>query len=142
MKSNFRSQLAGALRASALAALIAAGSLLWIGHRVHALLFPVIRTARHILRMTVRGFVRVRIACRAKGAGTKPRRCSGVVSVRRSHKHFTVRTGHARFVKVRLRRSVRRALHRHPVHAVVRVKVRSRGHTRVARKRVLLARLG
>jgi Right handed beta helix region len=109
--------------------------------RIHALLLPVIRTARHILHMTVRGFLRVRIACRAKGAGTKPRRCSGVVGVLRSHSHFTVRTGHARFVKVRLRRSVRRALRRHPMHAVIRVKVRARGHTRVARKRVLLARL-
>jgi hypothetical protein len=113
-----------------------------IGNRVHALLFPVIRTARHILHMTVRGFVRVRIACRARGAGSKPRRCSGGVSIRHSHAHFTVRTGHARFVKVRLRRSLRRALHRHPLHAVVRVTVRSHGHARVARKRVLLARLG
>jgi hypothetical protein len=112
-----------------------------IGGRIHALLFPVIRTARRILHMTVRGFVHVRIGCRARGPGRKPRRCTGAVGILGSRARFAVRTGRARFVKVRLRRRTRTALRRHPLRAIVRVSVHSGGRVRVARKRVLLARV-
>ena len=118
------------------------------------LLVPILKKVQHLLRVTVQGYLRVRIGCGPASAGPVPKRCRGVgrlfrlspgSSARRStsllgEARFSVRTGHSKLVKVRLRRGARNAVRRHHVRAILSVRVGTGSRVKAARKRVVLAR--
>jgi hypothetical protein len=113
------------------------------------ILSAIVKHVGRWLPVTRRGFLRLRLACRA--APPAPGRCNGTVSLRRQRARHVRRPllGRARFsttsdrvvrVKLRLRRAARRAVRRHRVHAKLRVVVRAGATTDAATKRVILVR--
>jgi hypothetical protein len=127
-----------------------------------ALVRPILKHVQRWLRVSPRGFVRLRLACRPVRGAPAPKRCRGVAELRRARsKHPRARQAGARrprrallararfatpprrvtAVKLRLRRRARAAVRRHRIPARVRVAVRSRGTaSAVAGKRVVLVR--
>jgi hypothetical protein len=117
-----------------------------------ALIRPIVKHVNRWLRMSRRGFVKLRLECRPVRRARARGRCRGVVRLRRAAARPTRRVllGEARFaiplrrvrvVKLRLRRPARAAVRRHRIRARLRVSVRRRGGpTAVASKRVVILR--